>query len=209
MKMLGNPAAGKKKLQHLCFVKRLVIFASGKGSNAMSLVRHYRENKKAEVLHIFTNNPLAGVIEPAVLENIPVVILNRKEYFNDPGLVRFLHEQKTDLIVLAGFLWLVPPLLIRSFPEKIINLHPALLPAYGGKGMFGMHVHRAVIAAGEKESGVSFHYVNEQYDKGKIIHQAKIPLSQGETAESLSEKISLLEKEHFPVAIDKALGEGS
>ena len=184
--------------------KRIAIFASGAGSNAQHIIHHFKNHKLAEVSLIVCNNELAGVLEISKKESIPVMIIAKKE-FNESGYVNDLRANKIDFIVLAGFLWKVPTVLIGAFPEKIINIHPALLPSYGGKGMYGSAVHRAVIAAKEKQSGITIHFVDEQYDHGKIILQEKIDLSTSESEESLSKKIHVLEHKYFASAIEKLL----
>ncbi len=135
--------------------------------------------------------------------NIPTCIFSRDEFYKSDKVVELLKDEKIDLIVLAGFLWLVPLNLIRAFPDKIINIHPALLPKYGGKGMYGMHVHQAVIDSGDAESGISIHYVNEKYDEGKIIFQARCKIDRDDTPETLAEKIHQLEYEYFPKVIEE------
>ena len=142
----------------------------------------------------------------ALLSEVPVLILDRAAFFKDPKFITYLQKMNPDLIVLAGFLLLLPTELIRAFPDKIINIHPALLPKFGGKGMYGRHVHQAVIDAGEKESGISIHYVNEKFDEGKIVFQMKCEVGLHETAETLAEKVRELEHKHFPAEIEKLLG---
>lgn len=185
--------------------KRIAIFASGAGSNTQQIIHHFKKHELAGVVLIVCNNSLAGVLEISKKENIPAMIISKKE-FNESGYVNALRVNKIDLIVLAGFLWKVPTVLINAFPERIINIHPALLPAYGGKGMYGGAVHRAVIAAKEKQSGITIHFVDEQYDHGKIVLQEKINLSESETEESLGKKIHVLEHKYFASAIEKLLG---
>jgi len=183
--------------------KNIVIFASGNGTNAENIIRYFQKKKTARIAEVITNNPRAGVLERARKLNVPVRIIGRSDLSVPEGLIRHLREQNTEIIVLAGFLWKIPVELIRQFPQKIINLHPALLPAYGGKGMYGMHVHEAVIAAKEKKSGITIHYVNEQYDEGQIIFQAEIEISPTDTPESLAEKIHTLEYRFFPKIIER------
>ena len=183
--------------------KNIVLFASGNGTNAENIIRYFQENKTANILEVLTNNPRAGVIERAKKLNVPVKVFFRKEFSSPDELILHLREIKTDFIVLAGFLWKIPTVLIRQFPEKIINLHPALLPEFGGKGMYGIHVHEAVIAAGKKKSGITIHYVNEHYDDGKIIFQAETEVSKTDTPESLAKKIHALEYRYFPEIIEK------
>jgi len=186
-------------------VKRIAIFASGTGTNALNIIRYFKNNGKAEVILVVSNKGNAGVLEKATLENVPVMILNKKEHFAEQKFSEFLLKQKIDLIVLAGFLLLIPEHLIKAFPNKIINIHPALLPKYGGKGMYGVKVHRAVIDNKDKESGITIHYVNEKYDEGGIIFQAKCEINSSDTSEILAQKIHVLEYEHFPKVIEKIL----
>lgn len=188
----------KKSLKHL------VIFASGAGSNAKKTIDFFKQNKKAKVVLIVCNNPNAGVIQIAENEKIPVLQIGKK-HFLENGYIREVKNYDPDLIILAGFLWKIPEIFIKAFPGKIVNIHPALLPGYGGKGMYGMAVHEAVINAGEKQSGITIHYVDEKYDHGEIILQVKCNLDEDETAESLAEKIHKLEHENFAKTIDKLL----
>jgi phosphoribosylglycinamide formyltransferase 1 len=182
-------------------MKKVAIFASGSGSNAENIVHHFNIYGGAKVSLILTNNPQAGVIARGQRLNIPVVIFNKK-MFNDEAIVtEILKNEGVDWVILAGFLWLVPPYLIKTFENRMINIHPALLPKYGGKGMWGHHVHEAVVANNETETGITIHYVNEQYDKGEIIMQAKCEVLQKDTAEDVAKKIHLLEFEYFPKTI--------
>lgn len=190
---------------------RIAIFASGKGSNAQKIIDYFsapslpgesdfEKRKNASVALIVSNNPGAGVLNIAKKENIPFLVIERNKFYED-GYLSFLKESGIDIIVLAGFMWKVPPILIKAFPNRIINIHPALLPKYGGKNMYGDHVHAAVINAREKESGITIHYVDELYDHGKIIFQAKCTVDNNETLESLANKIHTLEHEHYPKVI--------
>ena len=179
---------------------QLAILASGAGSNAQQIITHFKNNPQVRIALIACNNPKAGVVNIAAREDIPVLLLE-KEKFVETGYVAELQSYGIDLIILAGFLWKVPAILIHSFPEKIINIHPALLPDYGGKGMYGNAVHSSVIAAKEKESGITIHYVDEKYDHGKIIFQSKCTVEENETPESLAHKIHQLEHTHYPKII--------
>lgn len=183
--------------------KNIVLFASGNGTNAENIIRYFQENKTANILEVLTNNPRAGVIERAKKWNIPVFVFNRETITAPSGLIAHLLDMKTDLIVLAGFLWKIPVELIRQFPQKIINLHPALLPEFGGKGMYGMHVHEAVLAAGKEKSGITIHYVDEIYDNGRIIFQAETEVLETDTAGNLAERIHQLEYKYFPRVIEE------
>jgi formyltetrahydrofolate-dependent phosphoribosylglycinamide formyltransferase len=179
---------------------QLAIFASGAGSNAQQIITHFKNNPKVKIALIACNNPKAGVLSIAAREEIPVLLLE-KEKFLETGYVAELQSHGIGMIILAGFLWKVPAVLIQSFPEKIINIHPALLPGYGGKGMYGNAVHSSVIAAKEKESGITIHYVDEKYDNGKIIFQSKCAVEENETPESLAHKIHQLEHTYYPKII--------
>ena len=187
---------------------QLAIFASGAGSNAQKIITHFKDNPKVKIALIACNNPKAGVLDIAAKEGIQVLLL-QKEKFLETGYVEDLKSYEIDFIILAGFLWKVPAILIQFFPEKIINIHPALLPSYGGKGMYGNAVHSAVIAAKEKESGITIHFVDEKYDNGKVIFQSKCTLDENETSETLAQKVHKLEHEHFPRVIEKLLKERS
>lgn len=185
--------------------KKIVILASGTGSNAAKIIDYFRESSVANVSLLISNNPNAGALDKAVDRDVPILILDRKEFFSDDSMIKFLKSEHIDLIVLAGFLWLIPEKLIDAFPNKIINVHPALLPKYGGKGMYGMAVHKAVVEAKEKESGITIHYVNKNFDEGEIIFQSKCALSENETPDSLAEKIHYLEHLHFSKVIESIL----
>ena len=184
---------------------KLAIFASGSGSNAENIITYFKDSAEVKVSLILTNNPSAGVIERGRRLNIPVIVFSKTIFTQTDDVVNLLKENGIDWVILAGFLWLVPQNLIQAFPDRMINIHPALLPNYGGKGMWGHHVHEAVVANGEKESGITIHYVNEHYDEGKVIFQAKCALEDDETADSLASKIHELEYEHFPVVIEKEI----
>lgn len=180
---------------------KIAIFASGSGSNAERIVEFFNSNDEIEVTLILTNNPTAGVIERAQRLNIPVVIFNKKVFSKTDKIVEMLQMQGIDWVILAGFLWLVPAHLIKAFENRMINIHPALLPKYGGKGMWGHHVHEAVVANKEIETGITIHYVNENYDEGKIIFQAKCKVTEADSAEEVAHKIHLLEYQYFPEII--------
>ena len=184
-------------------MKKLVVFASGSGSNAEN-IHDYFKNKDVEIVAIFTNNKEAFVIERAKKLKIPCFVFDRGDYKNGKVLEK-VNLFTPDLIVLAGFLWLIPPSFVNKYPNQIVNIHPALLPKYGGKGMYGDNVHKAVVEAHEKESGISIHFVNEQYDEGNIIFQAKCIIEEKDTPESLATKIHALEYKHFPKEIEKVL----
>ncbi|MDO3627348.1 phosphoribosylglycinamide formyltransferase [Mucilaginibacter sp. BT774] len=185
--------------------KRIAIFASGSGSNAQKIMEHFKRNSEAEVVLILTNNPQAYVLQRADNFEIPSHIFTREEFYQIDNIIKLLKNLQVDLIVLAGFLWLVPENLLKAFPNKIINLHPALLPKYGGKGMYGDHVHKAVLAAKEEESGITIHFVNEKFDEGEILHQSRFKIEPGDTLEVIKFKGQQLEHQHFPRVIESLL----
>ncbi len=187
--------------------KRMInvaVFASGSGSNAQKIISFFKNHSRIKVALIVCNKLKAGVLNIAEKESIPTLIINR-DNFEETGYVPELHHYDIDFIVLAGFLWKIPSVLIKNYPDNIINIHPALLPAYGGKGMYGQAVHKAVIDGKESESGITIHYVNEIYDNGKIIFQAKCIVEEQETPESLAGKIHILEHMHYSQEIGKIL----
>jgi len=185
--------------------KRIAIFASGSGSNAQKIMEHFKRNSEAEVVLILTNNPQAYVLQRADNFEIPSHIFSRHEFYDTEDIIRLLKNLQVDLIVLAGFLWLVPPSLLKAFPNRIINLHPALLPKFGGKGMYGDYVHKAVLAANEEESGITIHFVNENFDEGEILHQSRFKIEPGDTLEMLKFKGQQLEHQNFPRVIESLL----
>lgn len=184
-------------------MKRIAIFVSGAGSNAENIVKYFAHSSCVCVDSIWCNNPKALALERAKRLNIEAFIFNRQEFSKSDEVVEKLKQREIDLVVLAGFLWLIPSNLINAF--DVVNLHPALLPKYGGKGMYGMNVHRAVIGNKEKESGITIHKVNECYDEGEILLQAKCNISREDSAEDLVEKIHQLEFEHYPKVIERLL----
>lgn len=186
-------------------MKRIAIFASGNGSNAENIIRHFKGCKQILVSLIVSSNADAFVLKRAKNYAVPSLVLNKNMFTQTENLLIKLGNHHIDFIVLAGFLWLIPTYLIRAYPNSIINIHPALLPKYGGKGMFGINVHRAVIDAEEKESGITIHYVNEEYDNGQIIFRKSCTIDSAETPESLAEKIHCLEHKHFPNVIEQLL----
>ena len=189
----------KKILQN-----NIIIFASGAGSNAEQIINYFKKDSKTKVVLIVCNNPKAGVLQIASNEQIPVLLI-QKDKFKETGYLAEIEKYKPTLIVLAGFLWMVPAILIHHFPHKIINIHPALLPAFGGEGMYGNAVHKAVIEYNEKESGITIHYVDDKYDHGEIIFQAICRITENETTETLAAKIHELEHEYYPAIINKLL----
>lgn len=196
---IGRKVAGKHKPENPI---RLAIFASGAGSNAKKIIDHFSGSDKVRVALVVCNNPTAGVLDIARRADIPSLLIKKENFFSGDHYLTALQQAGIDFIVLAGFLWKVPGELIRSYPQKIVNIHPALLPNYGGKGMYGHFVHEAVLTAGEKESGITIHYVDEVYDHGQIIFQARCPVAENETAESLAQKIHRLEHAHYPAQLE-------
>ncbi|WP_031526647.1 phosphoribosylglycinamide formyltransferase [Dyadobacter crusticola] len=186
-------------------MKRIAIFASGSGTNAEKISEYFSEREDVEVSLIFTNNPMAGVIKRACNLQIPVVFFDKRTFYQTGKIPQILENERIDLVVLAGFMMLVPAMLVNAFPNKIINIHPALLPKYGGKGMYGEFVHEAVVNAGELQSGITIHYVNENYDEGDIIFQATCDVAPTDTAEDVAAKVHVLEYEHYPRVIDELL----
>ena len=186
-------------------MKKIAIFASGSGSNAENIIQYFAQKPQFCVKSVFCNVPDAYVLERAKKYRIPAFVFNREEFRNPDKVFRQLQEQEIDFIVLAGFLWLMPSFITAAWPNKIVNIHPALLPAYGGKGMYGHHVHEAVIAAGEKESGITIHYVNDHYDQGAIIFQAKCPVPPTDTPDVLAARVHELEYRYFPQIIAETI----
>ncbi|QJP33904.1 phosphoribosylglycinamide formyltransferase [Nonlabens sp. Ci31] len=186
-------------------MKKIVILASGNGTNAQAIIDHFASSKLVTVSLILSNKPQAYVLERGTKAGISVMSFNRFAFAKAEHVQRLLNQEQPDLIVLAGFLWKIPSFLIQDHPNKIINIHPALLPNYGGKGMYGMNVHRAIIENKETESGISIHYVTENYDEGAIIKQATCSIAKTDTAEDLAAKIHLLEQEYFATTIEELL----
>lgn len=187
-------------------MKKIVIFASGQGSNAENIVLHFNKKGFANVDAILTNNSSAKVLEMAKNNTISSTTFNKTQ-LNEGFVLEIIQKINPDLIVLAGFLLQFPTNIIKEFPNKIINIHPALLPNYGGKGMYGMNIHKAVLENNEPETGITIHYVNENYDEGKIIFQKSVSILECKTAEEIADKIHALEFEHFPKVISDLLTE--
>ncbi|WP_299014892.1 phosphoribosylglycinamide formyltransferase [uncultured Polaribacter sp.] len=185
-------------------MKRIVIFGSGSGSNAENIIKFFNHTKTAKVTQVLCNNEHAKVFERCKNLKIRCLHFNRADFSKTDKVLNLLKEQ-ADYIILAGFLWRIPQKIVDAFPNKIINIHPALLPNYGGKGMYGMHVHKAVKANNEPETGITIHYVNENYDEGAIIFQAKTALNDADTAESIAAKIHVLEQQYFPKVIEEVI----
>nr|WP_293835793.1 phosphoribosylglycinamide formyltransferase [uncultured Arsenicibacter sp.] len=186
-------------------MKRIAIFASGSGSNAEKIAGYFAGRTDVEISLILSNNPKAGVIDRARRLHIPVLLFDRTTFYQTNRITQFLSDQHIDLIVLAGFMWLVPAGLVAAFPDKIVNIHPALLPKYGGKGMYGHFVHEAVVAAGETESGITIHFVNNHYDEGAPVFQASCVVEPTDTPDDVARKVQVLEHEHFPRVVDELL----
>lgn len=186
-------------------MKRIALFASGSGSNAEKIAEYFADNAEVDVSLVVSNNPKAGVIERSRRLHIPVVLFDRTTFYDTNKITQLLLNQNIDLIVLAGFMWLMPADLVRTFPNKIVNIHPALLPKFGGKGMYGHFVHEAVAAAGETESGITIHYVNERYDEGQIIFQASCPVVPTDTPDDIARKVQALEHTHYPRVVADVL----
>lgn len=186
-------------------MNKIAVFASGSGSNAQNLAEYFKNDQNVKIDCILVNKSDAFVLERAKSLEIETFIFNRNDFYNSDKVLDYLKDREIDFIVLAGFLWLIPQNLIRNFPGKIINIHPALLPKYGGKGMYGMNVHKAVVEAGETESGITIHYVNENYDEGNIIFQAKCPVKPNDTPEMVADKVHKLEYLHFPTVVKELI----
>lgn len=183
---------------------RIVILASGSGSNAENIATYFKGHSKIQTVSILTNNPKAKVLDRARRLDIKSLVFGRSEFIDDSGLISYL-KKKADWIILAGFLWKIPGHIVKEFSDRIINIHPALLPKYGGKGMYGMNVHTAVVKNKERETGITIHYVNEHYDEGAIIFQATTKLSASDTAANVAQRIHKLEYDNFPKIIEKTI----
>ena len=188
-------------------MKRVVIFASGSGTNAENLIKFFHNSDNASVVQVLTNNPHAKVLDRCKRLKVSALSFNRIAFTQTEDVLNILKSSNPDLIVLAGFLWKFPENILKNFPNKVINIHPALLPKFGGKGMYGMNVHKAVVENKETETGITIHYVNENYDEGAIIFQVKCKVEASDSAEDVATKIHKLEMEHFPKVIDQLLNE--
>ncbi len=182
---------------------KIAVFASGAGSNTQRIIDYFRTSDKVQVALIVCNNPGAGVLEIAAREQIETLLIDKQQFTKGDAYYSFLKQKNIQFLVLAGFLWKIPEALINAYPKKIINLHPALLPKYGGKGMYGNFVHQAVLASGDRESGITIHYVDEWYDHGTIIFQARCKIEPEDLASTLAQKIHALEHRYFPEIIEK------
>jgi phosphoribosylglycinamide formyltransferase-1 len=185
----------------------IAIFASGRGSNALRIIEHFQDHAHIHVALIVTNKPTAGVLAHATAKHIPSLVITRRQLQDRARILPFLQACHIDFIVLAGFMILVPAWLVQAFSHRIVNIHPALLPKFGGKGMYGMHVHEAVKEAGETISGITIHYVNEAYDEGDVIAQYPTPLRPEDTPEDIAAKVRKLEHKHYPVVIEQVVRE--
>jgi phosphoribosylglycinamide formyltransferase-1 len=186
-------------------MKRIVIFASGSGTNAENIIKFFHNRDNVSVIQVLTNNPHAKVIERCKALNMSCLSFNKVALVHTNDVLELLKLKQPDLIVLAGFLWKIPKKILDHFPNKIINIHPALLPKYGGKGMYGMRVHQAILDNNEPETGITIHFVNENYDEGAIIFQEKCKVDPGDTINAISDKIHDLEMQHFPQIIESLL----
>jgi phosphoribosylglycinamide formyltransferase 1 len=187
-------------------MRKIVIFASGSGSNAEKIILHFKNHVQGNVVAVFTNNPHAKVIEKAKNLKVPVEIFNKEALLGN-NIADKINEIKPDLIILAGFLLKFPESIIKKYPKNIINIHPALLPKYGGKGMYGMHVHQAVLDNNEKETGITIHYVNEHYDEGAIIFQKSVNIEQCKTSEEIAKKVQDLEHQYFATIVEEIISQ--
>ncbi len=185
--------------------KRIAIFASGSGSNAQRIMEHFKKHTEAEVALVLTNNSEAYVLQRADNFEIPTHIFGKHEFYRTSDIVNLLKNLNIDLIVLAGFLWLIPENLLKAFPSRIINIHPSILPKFGGKGMYGDRVHKTVLSDGEEESGITIHFVNENFDEGEIIHQSRFRIEKDDDLEMLKFKGQQLEHLHYPRVVEALL----
>ncbi len=182
---------------------RITIFLSGSGSNAETIIQHFKKHASIEVALVLSNNPNAGGLEKAEKLSVPTNVFTKNQWISSEEVLDWLQQANTSHIVLAGFLWLIPNYLIKAFANRIINIHPSLLPRYGGRGMYGMKVHEAVKAAGETETGITIHEVTEQYDEGRILFQGKCPIHPSYTTEQISREVQRLEHAHYPRVIEQ------
>ncbi len=183
----------------------IAIFASGSGTNAEEIIRHFKNHERISVALILSNNPNAYVLERAKNHHIPTLVFDRNSFYKETTVDDALAKNNIEFIVLAGFMWLIPERIIKSYSDKMVNIHPALLPSYGGKGMYGMHVHEAVVKNRDTHTGITIHLVNEEYDKGKILFQASCPVEPGDTADDVAAKVHALEYAHYPAVIEQAI----
>jgi formyltetrahydrofolate-dependent phosphoribosylglycinamide formyltransferase len=204
-KMGSRFGLGKKDPEQEPSMIQIAIFASGAGSNALRLMEHFKQHQQIKIALLVSNKAGAGALHHASNHGISTLVIERERFFNGDTYMPELKSAGIDFIVLAGFLWKIPQALIQAYPQRIVNLHPSLLPQYGGKGMYGKHVHEAVIAAGDEESGITIHFVDEQYDHGATIFQAMCPVDKNDTPETLAAKIHLLEHKHLPIVVENVI----
>jgi len=190
-------------------MKKIAVFASGSGTNAEHISKHFANNQGIKVVLVVSDNPVAGVHERVIRLGIPSVTFTKEESAEGSKVVHKLMEYGVDWIILAGYLKKIPEVILNAFPHKIVNIHPALLPRYGGKGMYGMRVHEAVVAANDCESGITIHYVNENYDEGQIIYQARCPVTPADTPADVATKVHALEYRYYPEVIERLIVNGS
>jgi phosphoribosylglycinamide formyltransferase 1 len=186
-------------------LKRIAIFASGSGSNAQRIMEHFKRNKEMEVALVLCNKPDAYVLQRADNFEVPTHVFNKEELYHTNSIDNLMKNLEIDLIVLAGFMWLIPERIIQAYSKRIVNIHPALLPKFGGEGMYGKKVHEAVLQSGDTETGISIHYVNEQFDEGEIIYQSRCLIDTNDDAEKLAYKVHQLEHQHYPKIIEDLL----
>lgn len=186
-------------------MKSIAIFASGAGSNAAKIIEYFHQHPTIRINLIVCNRPGAGVLNIAQNAGIPTLLIEKEQFFRGTAYLDELNDKGIDFIVLAGFLWKIPAALVKAYPGRIINIHPALLPKYGGKGMYGAFVHQAVVEAKETETGITIHYVDELYDHGKVIFQEKVPVTPADTPETVAQKVHQLEHAHFPRIIEEVV----
>lgn len=185
--------------------RRIIIFASGSGTNTQNIIEHFQHSKIAKVVHVLSNNKNAKVLERAKDLKVKGSSFTNEELHAEDGVLKLLKKDNPDIIVLAGFLWKFPEFILKEFPNKVINIHPALLPKYGGKGMYGKYVHEAVVKNAENETGITIHYVNENYDEGAVIFQKTVQLEKTDTPEIVADKVHKLEQAYFPKVIENLL----
>lgn len=198
---------GSAKLNTQRSKLNIAVFASGAGSNAEALINYFRNSSLATVALVVCNKSGAGVLSIAEKEKVPSLLIDREVFFKGDAYLPHLQNENIDFIALAGFLWKVSQPLITGYPKRIVNLHPALLPKYGGKGMYGQYVHEAVLLAGEKETGITIHYVDEHYDNGDVIFQAAVPVMEGDTPETIAKRVHALEHLHYPKVVEQIIRE--
>ena len=185
--------------------KKLAVFASGGGSNTLNILGYFRNKNIAEITVLISNKKSAGILSNSQVSHVPKKVISRSEFYETDSVTKYLIQNHIDLIILAGFLWKIPDSLIKAFPNKIINIHPALLPKFGGKGMYGMHVHRAVFESGDVKSGMTIHYINERYDEGEMIFQATCDIADAGSPEEVASRVLRLEHKYYPQIIEQVL----